>query len=204
MDELIEWYLDNWYPKTISALNGFKTVYDCAYAHYHKIYPNGRERYICDDHQCRVGNRNLDEFAKLIDANKGKLKSANNFEELYNIINNYDKNFGVERIERIGVLAKYDCAARISWLDEYNHLRPENLVYIHAGVYNGAMLLYEHGYIKKPTKNDTLPITEFKDKTFKKLFEYATGKMSKSMIIESFLCDITKYDAPTQKLKTFE
>lgn len=197
MNDLIQWYFDNWYQITLLALNGFRDVYDCAYAHYYKTYPKGEERYICDQHQQRVGNKNLEAFAKVIHANKDKLKDVDDFEGLYSMIKNYNRSFNVEEIECIGELAKYDCAARISWLDEYNHLRPEALVYIHAGVYKGATLLFKHGCIvQKPRNNSTLPITAFDDKLFSKLFEKATCKMSKSMIMESFLCNITKDGSP--------
>ena len=69
INDLIQWYFDNWYQITLLALNGFRDVYDCAYAHYYKTYSKGEERYICDQHQQRVGNKNLEAFAKVIDAN---------------------------------------------------------------------------------------------------------------------------------------
>lgn len=193
IQELINWYLNQKYDTVVKINAGFNTVYNCAYGHYERELPNGRVQLICDEHQRRVGNINLAMFAENVVQKKSKWSTAKSFEELKTKIAQCKQG-----VNRIGELAIYDCAARLTLLAPYRHLQPKELVYIHAGVYKGAMWMYQQDYIQqKPSKNKTLHIELFDRDLFRLLFERASeDQLSYSIILESFLCHIAKSDSP--------
>ena len=201
---LIDWYFQTCYCETISVLNGFSSVYDCAYAHYTEQLDDGTTRYICDVHQRRVGNRYLEVFAnKVVEAEK-EWQNATDFERLLEKIKacQYEyKDDKTIKINRIGPLAVYDCAARITWLDKYNHLRPEKYVYLHSNVTLGAKWLREHKYINSEPINNKYLVADFDDDIFSRLFDKVSDKMSKSMLLESFMCNMMKTESPLHQMK---
>ncbi len=193
IQELIDWYLNHKYDTITKIMTGFTTVYNCAYGHFERKLPNDRVQLICDDHQRRVGNINLAMFAKNVVQEKSKWSTVKSFEDLKAKIAQCKKG-----VNRIGELAIYDCAVRLTLLAPYRHLQPKEFVYIHAGVYKGAMWLYQQGYIRqKPSKNETLRMELFDRDLFRLLFEKASeDQLSHSIILESFLCHIAKSDSP--------
>ncbi|TGK19034.1 hypothetical protein [Leptospira stimsonii] len=89
-------------------------------------------------HQRLIRHQALSQAAKLIIDNAENFRSANNFEELFNRMNNLVKN-----IYGIGELFIYDTANRIG---TFLKIEPSK-VYIHNGVRKGAQALGFRGSI---------------------------------------------------------
>lgn len=190
----INQYISECLISVINSYNSFTTIFDCANSHYskgtvcYKCTPSN-----CHSHQWRINNDLLTEFAtKVVNAEKD-WSTAETFETLF------EKLEGVyPRGNGIGRLVIYDTASRITYI-KYHHLRPKNEVYIHAGVYDGAVWLYKNGYItKKPKQNSTIDIEDFNALEFQQLFEVLNEEqykgLTKSMILESFMCCMPNAD----------
>jgi len=84
------------------------------------------------DHQWRISNLTLRKFAGRLIAIKNKIKRANNFDELWNMVRETGG-----KIKGVGELAIYDTATRIG---AFLRLEPK-YVYLHAGTRKGAQAL---------------------------------------------------------------
>lgn len=194
LDTKIKQYIDKHLALVINTYNSFTSVFDCANAHFsrdticYQCTPSN-----CHSHQWRINNDLLTEFATKVVNTEKDWSTAETFETLFEKLESvYPRGNG------IGRLVIYDTASRITYF-KYHHLRPKDEVYIHAGVYDGAVWLYKNGYIaKKPRRNTALHINDFSESTFKKLFEVLDKKqykgLTKSMILESFMCCMLNVD----------
>ena len=177
--------------------NSFHSVFDCANSHF-------SDKSICfyctlknkHSHQYHLNNDMLYHFAERVSQavkNWGKIES---FESLISIIRGLIPNTSML------ALLTYDCASRISYFKyrtEKIDFRPKEYVYIHAGVYKGAMWLYNNGYITYIPKNNSLiPIDEFRGTNFDGLFDVlkneAYSNFTKSMLLEAFMCLLLQDD----------
>jgi hypothetical protein len=105
---------------------------------------------ICHPHQYRINKAAAEEFSKRLMRNKARLKKATAFDELFGIIEKFEKDF-----KGIGPLTIYDTAHRIGCR---LGLKPEK-VYLHAGTEKGTRALLK-GRFKRATKfcnKDELP-----------------------------------------------
>ena len=177
----------------------FTSIFDCADSH----YSEGTVCYKCtpsnkNSHQFRLSNKSLRKFATQVEKELQTWNEIESFEELFAKIKTIAENIkdNSKDKEKLGELVVYDCATRIAYLRCMNNegdCRPKEQVYTHAGVYKGAMWLFENHYIaKKPRCNSTMPIEEFSETHFQSLYE-ALGLpefvgFTKSMILESFMC----------------
>ena len=157
-----------------NCLHSFTNIFDCADSH----YSEGTVCYRCtpsnkNSHQFRLSNKSLHKFATQVEKELQTWNGIESFEDLFAKIKTIAEN--IKDNERLGELVIYDCAARIAYLKYVNHegdYRPHSKVYIHAGVYKGAMWLFENHYIaKKPERNSTMPIEEFREEYFQPLYE---------------------------------
>lgn len=178
-----------------NCLHSFTNIFDCADSH----YSEGTVCYKCtpsnkNSHQFRLSNKSLHKFATQVEKELQTWNGIESFEYLFAKIKTIAEN--IKDNERLGELVIYDCATRIAYLRYMNNegdCRPKEQVYIHAGVYKGAMWLFENHYIaKKPKRNSTMPIEEFREEHFQPLYEALSLPefigFTKSMILESFMC----------------
>lgn len=186
-----------------NGYNSFTNIYDCANSHYsegtvcHKCTHSNK-----NSHQFRLNNNSLEKFAAQVEKELQSWAGIDSFEELLarikDIIEKTKKESGGK--DKLGDLVAYDCSARIAYLKYMQgegDYRPTQYVHIHAGVYDGAIWLFEHDYItKKPKRNNVLPIEEFNEGHFKPLFDALNLSefkgFTKSMILESFMCMMEK------------
>lgn len=190
-----------------NGCRSFTNIFDCADSHYSK----GSLCYECtpsnkNSHQFRLNNQSLQKFAVQVEKELQDWSGINSFEGLFAKIKTIVENIkeGSDNRDKLGELIVYDCAVRIAYLKYMNHegdYRPKEQVYIHAGVYKGAMWLFENRYIvKRPKCNTMMPVEVFCEKQFQSLFAALSldefEGFTKSMILESFMCMMMDNEPP--------
>lgn len=146
-------------------------------------YKNDKGTLVRCPHQWRVLHSAMNGIWEKLSAQKERIASVRDFEELYKIV---EEN----RVPNIGDLTIYDIAVRIGYLQTPKVL-PQKFVYIHAGAKEGVKALYRCGLIKtKPSAMmnlqdfEALALLKNIDKKQHQIPEFATY----SMILENFLC----------------
>ena len=146
-------------------------------------YRDANGRILCCSHQRHIRHSALEQILEKLKAQKENISKAGNFEELHKIVDD-------TQVRYIGDLTKYDIAVRLGFLQNPKIL-PQELVYIHAGTYEGAKALYDSGVLKSKPKGimhlkDFEVLEGLNDLNKKEcdIPDFATY----SMLIENFLC----------------